>query len=210
MTAYAAASSTSASYETIRDAATGGYGQKPARTTTQPWTDVLAQLWVVEPVPAWLPSRSHVRRLALPPKHQLADPALAARLLGVTADGLLRGERAGPVFGPEATLLGRLFESLATLDIRVYAQAAGAHVGHLRTRGGEHEVDLVVVRDDQRVVGIQVKLARVIAEHDVRHLSWLREQLGADLLDAMIISTGPEAYRRPDGVAVVPLALLGP
>jgi hypothetical protein len=44
----------------------------------------------------------------------------------------------------------------------------------------------------------------------VRHLLWLREQLGNDLIDIAVITTGPEAYRRPDGVAVVPLALLGP
>lgn len=38
----------------------------------------------------------------------------------------------------------------------------------------------------------------------------LREQLGADLLDAVVITSGTEAYRRPDGIAVVPAALLGP
>ena len=44
---------------------------------------------------------------------------------------------------------------------------------------------------------------------DVVHLRWLRAQLGADLLDAVVISTGQHAYRRPDGIAVVPAALLG-
>jgi hypothetical protein len=33
---------------------------------------------------------------------------------------------------------------------------------------------------------------------------------GADLLDAVVVTTGAEAYRRPDGIAVVPAALLGP
>jgi len=67
-----------------------------------------------------------------------------------------------------------------------------------------------VARDDQRVVAIEVKLTRTVDDDDVRHLRWLREQIGDDLLDAVIVSTGPEAYRRPDGIAVVPLALLGP
>jgi uncharacterized protein len=44
----------------------------------------------------------------------------------------------------------------------------------------------------------------------VKHLRWLQEQLGPDLLDAMVVTTGTHAYRRPDGVAVVPAALLGP
>ena len=56
MTAYAAASSTTASLETIRDAATGGDGEKPAKTTTQPYRDVLERLWVLDPVPAWMPT----------------------------------------------------------------------------------------------------------------------------------------------------------
>lgn len=210
MTAYAAASSTTATYETIRDAATGGYGEKPAKTTTQPYNDVLQRLWIVEPVPAWFPTRNQVSRLNAPPKHQLADPALAARLLGVGIDALLAGRTDRLPVPRDGTLLGALFESLVTLDVRVFAQASEASVSHLRTKGGEREVDLIVARDDHRVVGIETKLARRIDDDGVRHLRWLGDQLGDELLDAVIITTGPEAYRRPDGVAVVPLALLGP
>jgi predicted AAA+ superfamily ATPase len=94
--------------------------------------------------------------------------------------------------------------------VRTCAQAAEASVSHLRTKGGEREVDLIVARDDQRVVGIEVKLARTIRDEDVRHLLWLRDRIGDDLLDAVVITTGPDAYRRADGIAVVPLALLGP
>lgn len=211
MTAYAAAISTTASFEKIRDAATSGEGEKPAQSTTAPYRNALEQLWILDPVPAWAPTRSHIRRLARPPKHQLADPALAARLLGVSAEALLSGRPAGPPLARDGTLLGALFESLVTLSLRVYAQAAeAAQVGHLRTRAGEHEVDLIVDRGDGRVVAFEVKLARTVEERDARQLRWLAERLGDDLLDAAIITTGPEAYRRPDGIAVIPAALLGP
>jgi len=63
------------------------------------------------------------------------------------------------------------------LSVRVYAQASEAAVGHMQTAGGAHEVDLIVERDDHRVVAIEVKLS--------------------------------QAYRRRDGIAVVPAALLG-
>jgi predicted AAA+ superfamily ATPase len=63
MQAYAAATATTTSYEKIRDAATSGHGEKPARATTQPYRDVLERLWILDPVPAWLPTRS--RRPAL-------------------------------------------------------------------------------------------------------------------------------------------------
>lgn len=210
MAAYAAATATSTSYETIRDAATPGEADKPAKTTTIPYRDVLERLWILDPVPAWMPARNPITRLTRAPKHHLVDPALAARLLGIGADALLEGQEAGPPVPRDGTLLGHLFESLVTQSVRVYAQAAEASVGHLRTAGGQQEVDLVVERSDQRVVAIEVKLSRTVADQDVQHLHWLRDRLGDDLLDAVVVTTGPQAYRRPDGIAVVPAALLGP
>lgn len=210
LTAYAAASSTTTSFERIRDAATGGHGDKPAKSTAIPYRDVLERLWILDPVEAWSPSRNRLSRLSSPPKHQLADPALAARLLGVDADALLEGRAAGPSVPRDGTLLGALFESLVTLSVRTYAQAAEATVKHLRTAGGEREVDLIVERADGRVVAIEVKLARDVRDDDGRHLRWLAERIGDELLDSVIVTTGSEAYRRKDGIAVVPATLLGP
>ena len=59
-------------------------------------------------------------------------------------------------------------------------------------------------------VALEVKLSPLVNDDDVRHLLWLRAKLGPELLDAAIITTGMHAYRRPDGVAVIPAALLGP
>jgi hypothetical protein len=53
-------------------------------------------------------------------------------------------------------------------------------------------------------------LARTIDASDVRHLTWLKREIGDDLLDTAVITTGTEAYRRRDGVAVIPASLLGP
>jgi len=94
--------------------------------------------------------------------------------------------------------------------VRVFAQSAHATVGHLRTHRDQREVDAIIERDDGRVIAAEVKLSPTVDDHDVRHLRWLGEQLGDDLLDAMVITTGRSAYRRPDGIAVVPAALLGP
>ncbi len=207
--AYAAATSTSTSYARILKAATPEESEKPAKTTGIAYRDVLTGLWLLDPLPGWTTSRNPLTRLQQAPKHHLADPALAARLLGATAASLLAGE--GPTAGPQdGTLLGHLFESLATLCLRVPAQAAEASVWHLRTRNGDHEVDLIASRDDGKVVAFEVKLAATVTDRDVRHLHWLARELGPTLLDAVVLTTGPAAYRRPDGVAVVPLALLGP
>ena len=103
----------------------------------------------------------------------------------------------------DGTLLGALFESLVTLRVRTFARASEASVRHLRTQRGEHEVDLIVERDDGRVLAIEVKLKATIVDRGIRHLLWLRDQIHDDLLDAVIITTGANAYRRQDGVAVV-------
>ncbi len=54
----------------------------------------------------------------------------------------------------------------------------------------------------------EVKLARSISDGELKHLRWLRGEIGDDLLDAMVITAGSYAYRRRDGIAVVPAALL--
>ena len=94
--------------------------------------------------------------------------------------------------------------------VRVDAQNAEATVGHLRTYAGDQEVDLIVRHRDGRVLAIEVKLARTIEDKHVRHLKWLAREIGDELLDAIVVTTGETAYRRADGIGVVPAALLGP
>lgn len=210
ITAYAAATATTMSLNAIREAAAGRDEPAPAKTTALPYHDALLRLWIADPVPAWSPSLNTVTRMIAASKHHVADPALAARLIGVGADGLLSGRAMGPVIPRDGTLLGALFESLVTLSVRTYAQAAEARVLHFRTRAGEREVDLIIERDDRRVVAIEVKLAATTNEPDGQHLRWLGGRIGNNLLDAVIVTTGRDAYRRPDGIAVVPAVLLGP
>jgi len=125
----------------------------------------------------------------------------------VSKEGLLSGDRVAASIG---TWLGALFESLATQSIRVYAGSIGATTGHLRTKDGAHEIDLIVEGPDRHVIAIEIKLVPTVSDTDVRHLNWLAGKLGDQLVDRLVVTTGPVAYRRRDGVAVVPLALLGP
>jgi predicted AAA+ superfamily ATPase len=209
LAAYGAATATDASYTVILDAATAGLSEKPARQTVDGYREHLERIFVLDPVPAWIPTFAPLRRLTLGPKHHLVDPALAAALAGLRADDLLIGTST-PIGSASRTWLGALFESLVTQSVRVYANATDARIGHLRTKNTEHEVDLVVEGPGFRTIGIEVKLKPAIDDRDVRHLNWLHAQLGDRLVDRIVVNTGPYAYRRRDGVAVIPLALLGP
>lgn len=210
MTAYAAATATTAAYERIRDAATAGEREKPAKTTTMTYRDALESLYILDPVPAWQPTNNHIAELAAAPKHYLVDPALAVSLLGMSPGALLAGDDLARSVPRDGTFLGALFESLVVLDVRVFAQASEALVGHLRAHRGDHEVDIIVERPDRRVVALEMKLSATVVDDDVKHLLWLRSRIGEGLLDVAVITTGRYAYRREDGIAVVPAALLGP
>ncbi len=209
--AYSAAVSSAASYEVIRDAATSGEGDKPAKTTTLAYRDTLEAMWILEPLPAWVPAGSHLSRLKRGPKHHLADPALAARLMNLDPDRLLSGHPGVAVGGRlgSGALLGPLFESLVAHDLRVYAQSADARVSHMRTWNDQRAVD-VIVEHEGRVLSVEIKLGAQVTRRDTRHLRWLRDRLGPGVIDAVVVTTGPEAYRDEDGIAVVPAGLLGP
>lgn len=142
LTAYAAATSTDASYARILEAATPGATGKPVRATVDSYREHLKRIFVLDPIPAWIPT------------------------------------------------VNPLFESLVTQSVRVYAESAGAHVGHLRTMDTTREIYLIAEGDDRRVVAIEVKLAATVNDHDVLHLHWLRQQIGDRLSDRVVITTG--------------------
>ncbi|MDY3127850.1 MAG: DUF4143 domain-containing protein [Corynebacterium sp.] len=201
MRSYAALSSTDASYTEILDRATPGESKKPNKITTGTYRSKLTEIWMLDPVRAWQSVFNPIPRVKVADKHQLADPAFAVRLLEIPSLGLLRK--------PYSKLLGPLFESLATLSVRVAVEAQFGQVGHLRTRNGDHEIDLIATSLDGAHIAFEVKAARAIRDEDVKHLLWLKEQLGDEIVDLVVLYSGSIAYRRQDGVAVIPLSLFG-
>ncbi|MCL3777889.1 MULTISPECIES: AAA family ATPase [unclassified Actinomyces] len=214
MQAYAAGISTCATYDAINSLAGGRDGGPLASSTARTYRDILEAVWFLDPLPGWSPSENEFSRLTGMDKHQMCDPALAARLLGLGAASLLgvgRPSMTTPRGVPRRTrLLGPLFESLVIQSTQVYADLCGARVHHLRTKGGRQEIDIVVEGADRRVVAIEVKAGAAPRPGTTRHLTWLRDRLGDRLADAVVVTSGRRAYRDEDGIAVVPAALLGP
>ena len=129
--------------------------------------------WLIEPVPAWLPTRNQIARLSARPNTSWSTQPSP---LGSSASVPTRSSpehAVGPPVPRDGTLLGGLFESLVTLGLRVYAQQSEANVKHLRTFSGDHEVDLIVERADGRIVAFEIKLTSMVDDDDVRHLNWL-------------------------------------
>ena len=180
-------------------------GETPLnRTTAKTYLDVLSRLFVVEDLPAW---NTHIRSrasLIRSPKRHFVDPSLAAAALG-----------AGPQrYLDDLHAFGFLFESMAVRDLRIYAQAADASVYHYRDTYGL-EADAVIETVDGRWIAAEVRLGGASAiETAAGALLKLRDRVSAEraasLARLMVVTGGRYCYQRPDGVAVVPLACLGP
>lgn len=199
--AYAQLTAHPAALSTIVSRATGESADGPSRWAAAPYLDALRRLMIVDEVDAWNPELRSRTRLMSTPKRHLVDPSLAAALLRSTPDRLLGDLRT----------LGFLFESLATRDLRVYAAANDASLFHYRERGGELEVDLIVERDDGAWIALEVKLGGEQIDRAAAALTRLARARTRRSPAALVVVTATEyAYKRPDGILVAPLGLLGP
>lgn len=214
LTAYARETSRMSSYATMRDNAHIDEGDPPARQTAANYRRLMTELGVIDPLRAWqCPVQLNpkpVRRSM----HHLVDPALAAHLLEVAALPRLLDMDHAASRQPDYAFGAQLFQSLVTQSVRTYARANNAKTRWLRTqrdgRGGEREIDIIVADPDSRAIAIEVKFGATVNADTVKHLKWLRNELGNLWIDGIVINTGTTAYRRNDGIAVIPAALLGP
>ncbi len=173
----------------------------PSRWTADDYLNALTRLMVVDDIEAWNPDLRSRTRLMTTPKRHLVDPSLAAALMECNPKRLLS----------DLNTMGYLFESLAARDIRIYATAADATVYHYRERAGELEVDLIVERRDGAWIGAEIKMgARVLDSAAASLLRLARARTVRPPACLVVVTATEYAYRRPDGVIVVPLGLLGP
>lgn len=173
------------------------------RDTASAYRSALVRLMVVEDQPAWAPAlRSRVQLRSSPRRH-FADPSLAAAALRASAERLL---------GDLATM-GLLYESMVIRDLRVLSQPLGARVLHYRDNKGL-EVDAIASCDNGRWGAFEVKLGSTRIDDAAENLLAFAKKVDTTVTGepgvlAVVSGTGL-AYRRNDGVHVVPIGTLGP
>lgn len=190
-------------------------GGTPDAKSIRTYVEGLQDLGVLDPLPYWPKTSHHIGGIKKRDKHHLVDPGLATLLLDIRQPHVL--EENWDVTHMDQTgqhRFGKLFESLVTQSVRAYADACDANTYWLGTtkegKRAQREVDLIIQDSHQRIVAIEVKLGDTVSASDVRHLRWLRGEMGARWADGLVVNTGSHAYRRDDGIAVVPASLLGP
>lgn len=201
---YARNVATHASMATIAADTAGAEGPLKDHTALE-YASALTRLMIVEDQPAWAPHLRSKSILRNAPKRHLVDPSLAVAAL-----------RAGPdQLRHDLELFGLLFESLVVRDLRVYAQAADADVYHYRDNTGL-EIDAVVSSHAGPWAAFEVKLGgKAWIEEAAGNLLKFRERVdtsrsGHPAALGVIVGSGPYAYRREDGVWVLPVGVWGP
>ena len=173
--------------------------------TVTDYLDVFSKLHMIEDQPAYSPNYRSPVRVGKNPKRHLADPSLAAAALRLDRKSLMK----------DLNTFGFLFEALCERDLRIYAETFGGEVYHYHDHSGR-EIDAVVELKNEGWGAFEIKLGQESVDFWANKLIKIRDFMHNDE-DAVeprflciITGMGGSAYRREDGVYVIPITALGP
>lgn len=168
------------------------------RRTALAYERLLRNLLVVEAVPAWTSNR--LKRLVLSPKRYVVDPGLAAAVLGLDVDLVMRN----------GDLLGRLLDTFVAAQLRaeLAITASRPRLYHVRQQQGRFEVDLLAELAGGGLIGLEIKADAAPMADSARHLATLRDRYPDTLLAGVVLHTGPRVYRLGDRLLAVPISTL--
>lgn len=183
----------------------GGDRGPISRETVYAYLSVLERLMLVEDVPAWAPHMRSTTPLRRSATRYMVDPSIGVAALQVGPEQLLA----------DLNATGFHFEAMVVRDLRVYAQPLGGSLHHWRDNN-KHEVDVVITLDDGRWGAFEVKMNPNDVDTAADSLHRFVKKVDTDRNRAgepsflSVITTRSAAYRRNDGVVVVPVGTLGP
>lgn len=170
--------------------------------TIYSYINALKGIFVIEDMPAWSPNLRSRTAIRTSDTRHFVDPSIAVAALGIGPDDMLH----------DLNTFGLLFESMCVRDLRVFAEAIDGAVYHYRDRTGL-ECDAVIHLRNGSYALIEVKLGgdKTIDEASA-NLMKLRDKIDTDKMQSpafmMVLTCTEFAYRRDDGVYVVPIGCL--
>ena len=171
--------------------------------TVAAYLDIFTRLFIIENQPPFAASIRSSVRLKQAEKRHFVDPSLACALLKATPAGLLG----------DLETLGFLFEALCERDLRIYAESFGASLYHYQDYKNQ-EVDAVIQMPDGNWAAFEIKLGANQIDAAAESLVHLQQEIAADpkgkppAVLCVICGLTSAAYKRPDGVFVVPITAL--
>ena len=167
------------------------------------YVNALKKIFVVEDMPAWNPNLRSKTAIRSSDTRYFVDPSIGVAALGLGPNDLIQ----------DLETYGLMFEAMCVRDLRVFADALGGGVYHYRDKTGL-ECDAVVHLRNGSYGLIEIKLGGDSAiEHGAETLKALSAKIDTDKMKApafllVLTGVGPYAYRREDGVYVVPIGCL--
>ena len=174
-----------------------------SQETVATYLNALRKIFVVEDMPAWNPNLRSKTAIRSSDTRYYVDPSIAAAALGIGPNDLIN----------DLNTFGFIFETLCIRDLRVFADALDGQVYHYRDKDGQ-ECDAVIHLRNGQYGLIEIKLGGdKLIEEGAQSLKKMESKIDTDKMKApsflmVLTGVGGYAYRRKDGVCVVPIGCL--
>ncbi len=171
--------------------------------TAGAYLEALRKIFVIEDAEAWNPNLRSKTAVRTANTRYFTDPSIGTAVLGLGPDDLLR----------DLNTMGLFFETLCVRDLRVFAEALDGEVYHYRDKNGL-ECDAVIHLRNGKYGLVEVKLGGdSLVNEGAASLLALAGKINTEKMNEpsfmmVLTGTGNYAYRRKDGVYVVPVGCL--
>ena len=203
MKSYARNQGTQTAYTVLRDDILANDAETLTEDTVYAYTNALRKIFVIEDMPAWNPNLRSKTAIRTSDTRYFSDPSIATASLGLGPNDLVK----------DLNTMGLFFETLCVRDLRVYAESLDGHVYHYRDKSGL-ECDTVIHLRNGSFGLIEIKLGGdKLIEEGAENLKNFRDKIDTKKMKEpafmmVLTGTGKFAYRRDDGVYVVPVGCL--
>ena len=193
-----------AKFEEIRQDILGNDVDSFSIDTLYDYLNALKKIFVVEDAPAWNPNLRSKVAIRNTDTRYFVDPSIATASLGLGPNDLIN----------DLSTMGLLFENLCVRDLRIYAQSIGGEIYHYRDKSGL-ECDTVVHLRNGSYGLVEIKLGGdKLIEEGCATLNKFEKIIDTTKMKSpsfkmILTGVGNYAFKRPDGILVVPVRSLG-
>lgn len=203
MKSYARNQGTQTPYTVLRDDIIVNEAEGFTEDTIYSYTNALRKIFVIEDMPAWNPNLRSKTAIRTSDTRYFTDPSIATASLGIGPHDLVK----------DLNTMGIFFETMCVRDLRVYAESLDGEVYHYRDKSGL-ECDAVIHLRNGSFGLIEIKLGGDhLIEEGAENLKIFSAKIDTNKMKEpafmmVLTGTGKYAYRREDGVYVVPIGCL--
>ena len=196
---YARNISTQAPLKTIQSDIISSNNRTLDNKTLVDYLDALRDLFIIEDISAWNPNLRSKAAIRTTPTRHFVDTSIATSVLGITPSDLMN----------DLQSFGLFFEDMAVRDLVIYSSYLGASVKHYRDSSGL-ECDAIIHFENGKWAAVEIKLGgEKLIQEGAENLEKLKKVVNNDSLAfSMILTATGSAYRREDGIYVVPINCL--